>query len=78
VLRCQERDRAARLAKMAIDAGLGVERVRLTEKQGQIIAQVIAATLDDATLGLSPEQREGGRKVAARHLRSLPSVVARP
>jgi integrase len=29
-------------------------------------------------LGLSPEQREAGRKVAARHLRSLPSVVARP
>ncbi|MDQ3660591.1 MAG: hypothetical protein M3454_05935 [Actinomycetota bacterium] len=69
----EERDRAARLAKMAIDAGLAEKQVRLAETQGQIIAKIFTAVLDDDTLGLSREQRVAGRSLAARHLRALES-----
>ncbi len=67
----EERDRAARMAKMAIDAGLAEKQVRLAERQGQMIAQLITTVLDDDTLGLSREQRNAGRSLAARHLRAL-------
>jgi len=67
----EERDRAARLAKMAIDAGLAEKQVRLAERQGQIIAQIFTTVLDDDSLGLSREQRDAGRSLAARHLRAL-------
>lgn len=69
----EERDRAARLAKMAIDAGLAEKQVRIAEKQGQVIAQIFTTVLDDVTLGLSREQRDAGRAVAARQLRALES-----
>ncbi len=67
----QERDRAARFAKLALDAGVVERQVRLAETQGQIIAQIFTAVLDDDTLGLSRAQREVGRSLAARHLRAL-------
>jgi hypothetical protein len=67
----EERDRTARLAKMAMDAGVGEQQVRLAEKQGQMIVQVFTAMLDDPSLGLSPEQRAAFPNVAARHLRAL-------
>ncbi len=67
----EERDRAARLAKMAIDAGLAEKQVRLAERQGQVIAHIFTSVLDDDSLGLSREQRDAGRSLAARHLRAL-------
>ena len=67
-----ERDRAARLAAKAIELGVREMQVRLSERQGQMIAQIFAAALDDASLGLTPEQRNTGRKLVARHLRTLP------
>ncbi len=67
----EERDRAARLAKMAIDAGLAEKQVRLAERQAQIMAQIFTTVLDDDTLGLSHEQRDAGRSLAARQLRAL-------
>ncbi len=57
--------------KMAIDAGLAEKQVRLAERQGQIIAQIFTTVLDDDTLGLSHEQRDAGRSLAARQLRAL-------
>lgn len=50
-----ERDRAAKYAKLAIDAGLAERQVRLAERQGALIEQVLTSVFDD--LGLSEQQR---------------------
>lgn len=66
-----ERDRAARLAAKAIDLGTAERQIRLAERQGRLIYQVMQAMLQDNAWGLSPEQIALGQKVAARHLRVL-------
>lgn len=63
---------AARLAAKAIELGVGEMQVRLSERQGQMIPRVFAAALDDTSLGLTPEQRNTGRKLVASHLRTPP------
>lgn len=65
----EERDRKARFAKMALDAGVEERRVRVAEKEAELIARVIKAVLDDPELGLAAPQRQLGYKAAARHLR---------
>ena len=67
----QERDRAARFAKLALDAGVVERQVRISEQQGAMLAKVIEATFFD--LELSEAQRARGRELAARHLRALPT-----
>lgn len=74
----EERDRAARLAKMAIDAGLAEKQVRLAERQGQIIAQIFTTVLDDDNLGLLREQRDAGRSPSCEASSSSRTVVAVP
>lgn len=63
----QERDRLARVAKIALDAGVEERRVRLAEQQGALLADVIRRILED--LELSPEQRSRVGEVVPRHLR---------
>lgn len=65
----QERDRLAKFAKLAVDAGLEQRQVELFEAQGALIADVIRRVLDDAELGLSSEQRRAAGRVAGRVLR---------
>ncbi len=67
----EERDRASRLAKMALDAGVDERQVRLAERQGALLHKVFILMLEDRMLGLTLEQRETGKKIAARHLRAL-------
>lgn len=67
----QERDRLARLAKLAIDAGIAERLVRVAEAQGELLAQVVQRALDDPEWGLSAEVRERGRQVFARHMNAL-------
>lgn len=55
VLEGQERDRAAKFAQMAIAAGLAERQVRLAERQGALIEQVLTAVFTD--LGLTDAQR---------------------
>lgn len=69
----EERDRHARYCKLAIDAGIAERQVRVAEAQARMLAGVISAVLDDRELKLSGRQKEIGKKVAARHLRSLPA-----
>lgn len=63
----------AKCCKLALDAGVAERQVQLAEQQGQLLARVVTAMLDDPEFGLSGKQRQLGRKVAARHLRALPS-----
>ena len=55
MLEAQERDRAAKFAAQAIAAGLAERQVRLAERQGVLIEQVITAAFE--RLDLSVEQR---------------------
>lgn len=64
----QERDRCASFAKTAVAAGLAERQVRLAEKQGALIADVLRAVLGDASLGLSAEQRAAAPAAIRRHL----------
>lgn len=68
-----ERARAAhaKVCKMAIDAGVSERQVRIAEAQGELLAKVVTAMLDDPEWKLSQAQREKGRKVAGKHLRAV-------
>src|SRR5579859_1243022 len=57
-LEAEERDRCAGFAVKAVAAGLAERQVRLAERQGQLLADVIRKVLDDPDLGLSREQRQ--------------------
>lgn len=63
----EERDRLARVCKLALDAGVDERRVRLAESQGAMIVDIIRATLVD----LQIEQTERVHEVVSRHLRAI-------
>lgn len=67
-LEATERDRCATFAAKAIAAGLAERQVRLAEKHGALIADVLRAVLGDPELGLTTEQRKKAPGVARRHL----------
>jgi hypothetical protein len=67
----EERDRLAKFAKLAIDAGVQERQVRLQERQAQAVVDFMTRVLDDPALGLTKEQRQIGRQVAGGHLRVL-------
>lgn len=73
-LEAQERDRCARFAKLALDAGIAERTVRIAEQQGALIAGVLQRVLD--ALELSPAQRELVAVVAPRELRAIGAGVA--
>ena len=62
-----ERAHLVRVAKAAIDAGIDERRVRLAEEQGQVIVQVLKATLQDIGVDVTPEVAE----TVGRHLRAV-------
>lgn len=64
-------ERAAKAAKLALDAGVAERLVRVEQDKGQLLAGVIRAVLDDPELGLTPEQRAAAGPVAGRHLRAI-------
>lgn len=67
-LEALERDRCARFAKTALDAGIAERQVRLAEQQGALIVAVLRAVLADPALGLTAEQRKAVPDVARKHL----------
>lgn len=71
ILEAQERERCANWATKAIAAGLAERTVRLAERQGALIADVLRAVMGDPTLGLSEEQRRAMPDVIRRHLAAV-------
>ena len=65
----EERDRLARTAKLAVDAGVAEKHIRLVEQAGQDIARLITGILDD--LGLTRAQEAIRAEVIRRHLMAL-------
>lgn len=53
-----ERDRCASFCKTAITAGLQERQVKLAERQGELIAQVLRSVMRSPVLGLSQNQRD--------------------
>lgn len=53
-----ERDRCAAFCKTAITAGLQERQVKLAERQGELIAQVLRSVMRSPVLGLSQTQRD--------------------
>lgn len=62
-------DRAARVAKMALDAGIEERLVRLAEGQATLIVQTLRNVL--AQLDLTPEQLAKAQQLAASEFRLL-------
>lgn len=68
ILEAQERERCARWSTQAIAAGLAERTVRLAERQGALIAELLRAVMNDPQLGLTEDQRRALPDVAERHL----------
>lgn len=66
----EERDRMARISKLAIDAGIAEREMQLQEQEVAILAQAIRNIL--AELNLSAEQRALAPGMVRKHLMALP------
>lgn len=67
-LEAEERDRCANFCRIAIAAGLAERQVRLAERQGQLIAEVLRTVMGDPELGLTEAQKAALPAVARRAL----------
>jgi hypothetical protein len=67
----EERKHLVDVCAIAIKIGIEERRVRLAERQGALMADVIRRLLEDPELGLDRRQQEVGRSIASRHLRVL-------
>jgi hypothetical protein len=67
-LESTERDRLAGFAAKAIGAGLAERQVRVAERQGELLAELMRMVMSDAELGLSDSQREAMPRVLRRQL----------
>jgi hypothetical protein len=72
-LEAEERDRAARFAKLALDAGVSERLVRVEEQKALLLFQALRAILVE--LGLDPRD-ERVTEVVTRHLRALEQDAA--
>lgn len=70
-LYARERERRARFAALAIQAGVAEATVRLAERTSGMIVAAFTAALADEELGLDAAQQQLGRSVVARHLRAV-------
>lgn len=70
LLRCwnEERDRVARIAKAALDAGVAERQIVLVERYAEQFASLLRAVFDDPALALNRRQRAGLPDLLRRHL----------
>jgi hypothetical protein len=68
-----ERDRVARIAKAALDAGVQERHIKLAERYGELIATVLRAIFYDPELALTAAQRDRLPDLLRRHLSGLES-----
>jgi hypothetical protein len=71
-LEAEERDRCATFAAKAIAAGLAERQVRLAERQGALLVEVLRASV----AGLVPELQEQVMRAAATRLRAIEGGAA--
>jgi hypothetical protein len=68
-LEAQERERCANFATKAVAAGLAERTVRVAERQGQLMVEMVQAALRE--VDLSPEQASAFKAALARQAREL-------
>jgi hypothetical protein len=68
-LEAKERDRCATFASKAVAAGLAERTVRIAERQGQLMVEMVQAALRE--VDLSPEQASAFKAALARQAREL-------
>jgi hypothetical protein len=68
-LEAKERDRCANFASKAVAAGLAERTVRVAERQGQLMVEMVQAALRE--VDLSPEQTSAFKAALARQAREL-------
>lgn len=66
-----ERDRLAKTAKMAVDAGIAQRMVELEERQGRFVAEALGRTLQ--RLGLTPAQQAQAPMLLREELMRMPA-----
>lgn len=71
-----ERDRVARIAKTALDAGVQERQVALAEQYGIALAELLRRIFHDPELGLSGEQQSRLPEVVRRHMAVVPQQAA--
>lgn len=69
VLEAEERDRCANFATKAVAAGLAERTVRVAERQGQLMVEMVQAALRE--VDLAPEQASAFKAALARQAREL-------
>jgi hypothetical protein len=69
-----ERDRLARISKMALDAGVAERQVQIAEQQASLMAAAIRQILD--RLELSDDQASSAPAIVAAVMRALPAGEA--
>lgn len=74
-LEAEERDRCARFAKLAIEAGVAERQVKVAERQAEMVGTLLAAALTDAGLGDRAQEVLGH---VGRRLRLVAGGSARP
>jgi hypothetical protein len=67
----EERDRLARFSKAALDAGVAERAVKLAERTGAAIAEVLQRVFGDPVLGLNPRQRRTLPELLAKHMTGM-------
>lgn len=68
-----ERDRLARVSKIALDAGIEERTVRVLEEQATVLVQVIRSVIDN--LGMPPDVRQRALALVTAELRRLDTVA---
>lgn len=66
-----ERDRLVRASKAAVDAGVSERAVRLEEEKARLFVDLLGKVFDAPELGLTEEQRQTARELAAGELRAI-------
>ncbi len=64
----EERDRVAKIAKAALDAGVAERQVVIAERYGEMLYQLLSGIFSDPELALTPAQQERLPELLRRHL----------
>ena len=70
----EERDRIARISKMALDVGVAAKQVELAQRYGEALAALLQAIFHDPMLGLTAKQRALLPDVLRAHLVAAPTA----
>lgn len=72
----EERDRVAKIAKAALDAGVAERQVRIAEEYGEQLYRLLQAIFGDDELALTTAQQQRFPDVARRHLTFIAEAQA--